>query len=92
MERKLYNVRIGAQAINWVNDDMHDLDFNSAVRVGLFTVPGDGCIDYPSIMDVLEKNNYQGWLVVEAEQNALYFNPFEYARKSREYLKNIAGI
>jgi len=70
----------------------HNLDFNSGVRVGLFTVPGDGCIDFVPIIDLLEKNGYQGWLVVEAEQNALYFNPLTYAKIAREYLRNITGI
>lgn len=70
----------------------HGLDFNSAVRVGVFTVPGDGCIDFEAVMDVLESSDYQGWLVVEAEQNPLYADPLVYSKKAREYLRSITGM
>ena len=40
-----------------------------AVMEGIFTVPGDGSIDYPAILRVLAEAGYSGWLVVEAEQD-----------------------
>jgi len=69
-----------------------NMDFNSAVRVGVFTVPGDGCIDFTTIMDILARNDYQGWMIIEAEQNPDYADPYEYAKKAREYLRRITGL
>ena len=63
-----------------------DLSFRAAFLEGAFTVPGDGCIDYKPLFDVLKKNNYSGWLVVEAEQDPKKANPLEYAIKGYKYL------
>lgn len=68
------------------------IDFNSSVRINIFTVPGDGCIDYRPIVKILADHDYQGWLIVEAEQNPKYANPLEYARKAKAYLAAIAGL
>lgn len=54
--------------------------FLNAVLAGVFTVPGDGCVDYPSIFKVLKDNHYtEGWLVVEAEQDPSVAHPLTYA-------------
>ena len=63
-----------------------DLSFRSAFLEGAFTVPGDGCIDYKPLFDELKKNDYSGWLVVEAEQDPKKANPFEYAKIGYKYL------
>ncbi len=63
-----------------------DLSFREAFLEGAFTVPGDGCIDYKPIFNLLKKNNYSGWLVVEAEQDPNKANPFEYAKIGYKYL------
>ena len=63
-----------------------DLSFRAAFLEGAFTVPGDCCIDYKPLFDVLKKNNYSGWLVVEAEQDPKKANPLEYAIKGYKYL------
>ena len=63
-----------------------DLSFRDAFLEGAFTVPGDGCIDYKPLFDILKKNNYQGWLVVEAEQDPKKANPLEYAIKGYKYI------
>ena len=68
------------------------LAFQKGVRKGTFTVPGDGVIDFRPIFDILEKHNYKGWMVVEAEQDPAIANPFEYAVKGRKYIKETAGI
>lgn len=68
------------------------LSFLQGVRMGAFTVPGDGCIDFVPIFDVLAKAGYQGWLLVEAEQDPAVANPFEYAVKARAYIREKAGI
>ena len=63
-----------------------NLSFRAAFLEGAFTVPGDGCIDYEPLFEVLKKNNYSGWLVVEAEQDPAKANPFEYAKIGYKYL------
>ena len=67
-----------------------DLSFRHAFLEGAFTVPGDGCIDYKPILNELKKNNYNGWLVVEAEQDPKKANHFEYAKKGYAYLSKKA--
>jgi len=57
-----------------------NLSFLHAVLNGTFTVPGDGCVDYPSIFAVLKESNYEGWLVVEAEQDPSIAHPLTYAK------------
>ncbi len=64
-----------------------DLSFREAFLEGAFTVPGDGCINYKPIFNLLKKNNYSGWLVVEAEQDPKKANPFEYAKIGYKYIK-----
>ena len=66
-----------------------DLSFRDAFLEGAFTVPGDGCIDYKPLFEILKKKDYSGWLVVEAEQDPKKANPLEYAIKGFNYLKKI---
>lgn len=68
------------------------LSFLQGVRKGAFTVPGDGCIDFKPIFDELEKADYKGWLLVEAEQDPAIANPYEYAVKARKYIKSLLGF
>ena len=68
------------------NSLKNDLSFRGAFLEGAFTVPGDGCIDYKPLFDVLKKINYSGWLVVEAEQDPAKANPLEYAKIGYNYL------
>ncbi|NDL01064.1 myo-inosose-2 dehydratase [Photorhabdus bodei] len=64
--------------------------FLDAVLSGVFTVPGDGCVDYPAIFQVLKKQNYKGWLVVEAEQDPAVAHPFTYATMGYNNLRKFA--
>jgi inosose dehydratase len=64
----------------------NDLSFRGAFLEGAFTVPGDGCIDYKPLFDILKAKDYSGWLVVEAEQDPAKANPFEYAKIGYKYL------
>ncbi len=66
--------------------------FLESVVEGVFTVPGDGAINFGPIFRALADANYQGWLMVEAEQDAAKANPLEYARKGRAYIRATAGI
>ena len=66
--------------------------FLQGVRKGTFTVPGDGVIDFEPIFNVLAENNYEGYVLVEAEQDPAIANPFEYAVKARKYIAEKAGL
>ena len=65
------------------------ISFLNAVLSGIFTIPGDGCIDFKSISKSIEFSEYSGWVIVEAEQDPSKANPFEYAMRSRKYLNKI---
>ena len=60
--------------------DKSNESFLDAVLKGAFTVPGDGNINFKEIVEVLAQNNYQGWFIVEAEQDPAKANPLEYAK------------
>jgi inosose dehydratase len=66
--------------------------FLKAVKEGVFTVPGDGSIDFAPVFQALKKAKYSGWWVVEAEQDPAKANPLEYAIKARAYIKEKAGV
>ena len=68
------------------------LSFLQGVRMGTFTVPGDGAIDFAPIFDVLAETGYEGYVLVEAEQDPAIANPFEYALKARKYIAEKAGL
>lgn len=61
-----------------------DCSFLDAVLDGVFTVPGDGCIDYAGVFAALHKVAYSGWAVVEAEQDPSVAPPFRFARLGYE--------
>ena len=68
------------------------LSFLDGVRLGTFTVPGDGCIDFDPIFKVLEVSGYEGYMMVEAEQDPAKANPLEYAIKARKYIAEKTGL
>lgn len=68
------------------------LSFLDGVRMGTFTVPGDGCIDFAPIFKVLEQTGYEGYMLVEAEQDPAKANPLEYAKKARRYIAEQTGL
>jgi len=63
--------------------------FLAGVIKGVFTVPGDGMIDFHPIMEAIIESGYEGWIVVEAEQDPGKANPFEYALKGRRYIEQL---
>lgn len=69
-----------------------NLSFLESVIEGVFTVPGDGVIDFRPIFQTLADAGYEGWLIVEAEQDPHKANPLDYARKARKYLRDVAGV
>jgi inosose dehydratase len=66
--------------------------FLRAVREGVFTVPGDGCIDFEPLFRTLADAGYAGWMVVEAEQDPAKANPLEYAIRARRFLREKTGV
>ena len=66
--------------------------FLKGVRKGTFTVPGDGDVDFAPIFDIIEKSGYEGYVVVEAEQDPAAANPLEYAMKARKYIAEKTGL
>lgn len=58
-----------------------DMSFMAAVMEGIFTVPGDGTVDFLALLKPLAARGYEGWLVVEAEQDPAKAHPLRYATK-----------
>ena len=69
-----------------------NMSFLDGVRAGMFTVPGDGDVDFEPIFDIVNASNYDGWYIVEAEQDPAKANPLEYAIKARKYIREKAHI
>jgi sugar phosphate isomerase/epimerase len=63
----------------------NDASFNSAVREGMFTVPGDGDIDFSEFGNFIRSSGYSGWVVVEAEQDPAKAAPRKYTEKAYQY-------
>ncbi|MBZ9559391.1 MULTISPECIES: myo-inosose-2 dehydratase [unclassified Modicisalibacter] len=75
-----------------VLDDLHNRDksFLDGVLDGLFTVPGDGNVEFLPTLEHLRASGYQGWLVVEAEQDPEVAHPLTYARLGYRNLRRLA--
>ena len=68
-----------------------DTSFLDAVLAGVFTVPGDGCVDFAGVLEELGAAGYDGWLVVEAEQDPVKAPPVAYARLGFAQLRAAAA-
>jgi len=66
-----------------------DWSFLESVINGAFTVPGDGAIDFAALIDILDRNDYRGWLVVEAEQDPAVAPSYRYADMGYRHLSQI---
>ncbi len=70
-----------------------NLSFIEGVRRGVFAVPGDpeGIVDFPPVLREAAKAGYQGWLVIEAEQDSAVRNPLFYQTMGYRALKEMAA-
>ncbi|MGF2034187.1 MAG: myo-inosose-2 dehydratase [Nostoc sp. CmiVER01] len=69
--------------------------FLGSIKNGIFTVPGDtkeGAIEFKPILNELANANYEGWLIVEAEQDPNKTNPLKNALIARSYLRDVTGL
>jgi inosose dehydratase len=67
-----------------------DQSFLRSVLDGIFTVPGDGQVDFTTILKIFHDAGYAGWLVVEAEQDPAKAHPLTYATMGYKNLKKFA--
>lgn len=67
-----------------------DASFMQAVLDGVFTMPGDGVIDFPALLSILHTAGYAGWLVCEAEQDPAKATPLTYAKMGFSNLSRFA--
>ncbi|WP_135210428.1 myo-inosose-2 dehydratase [Vitreimonas flagellata] len=65
--------------------------FLDGVLAGMFTVPGDGGIDFAAVMQALKRMDYSGWIIIEAEQDPALANPRTYAELGLATLKREAA-
>ena len=79
---------VRAEVLDTVDRDRDS--FLDCVLRGVFTVPGDGMIDYHAVMQALADKEYEGWVIVEAEQDPAVADPYEYACIGYQALKRAA--
>ena len=65
--------------------------FLRGVLGGMFTVPGDGDLDFTPLMQALAQQGYAGWIIVEAEQDPAVANPKSYAAIGLQTLRREAA-
>jgi inosose dehydratase len=63
--------------------------FLDSVVAGVFTVPGDGIVDFEAALGPLRGAGYAGWMIVEAEQDPARAEPLSYARKGYAHLRGV---
>lgn len=73
--------------LDWARKN--DVSFNSSVRKGIFTVPGDGNVDFSGIRKSIRSSGYSGWVVVEAEQDPAKAPPRLFTERACQYVQNL---
>lgn len=95
---KKYPNRIGHVHLKDVRNDVvkkattEKWSFLRSVREGVFTVPGDGDVDFDAVFHQLKEIGYEGWFLVEAEQDPAKANPFRYAKLARSFIAEKTGL
>ena len=65
-----------------------DSSFLNSVLNGVYTVPGDGDFNFPELFKMVSDNNFNGWVVVEAEQDPAKAHPLTYVTMGYENIKS----
>ena len=76
---------VRAEIMQRVRDE--DASFNAGVRAGMFTVPGDGALNFAPIARFVRDSGYRGWLVVEAEQDPANAPPLPAVRRAMRHVE-----
>ena len=77
----------------WEDVGPRRYSYVGSVIEGVFTVPGDGdMVDWDGIFDVIKNSSYEGWIVIEAEQDPHIYDPLEYAQKTRAFIREKLGL
>lgn len=90
---RVYHIHAKNIRIDIMRDVRSDgLSFLEGVRRGVFTVPGDpdGIIDFEPVLRIAADNGYEGWLVIEAEQDPLVRDPVIYQTMGLKALRQAA--
>lgn len=69
----------------------HGGSFLDSVLEGVFRIPGDGVVDFPAVLAALNTHHYDGWLIVEADQDVRRHQPAEHARGAFAYIARAAA-
>ena len=72
--------------------DRSKQSFLDAVALGAFTVPGDGSLDFGAIVKRFADHGYEGWFVVEAEQDPKISPPLAMAKKGHAELVRVMAL
>ncbi|MCI3922935.1 myo-inosose-2 dehydratase [Paenibacillus sp. TRM 82003] len=62
-------------------------DFVTAIRRGVFTLPGTGDLDFAPIVEELVARGYDGWAMLEGEQDPAAAPAYEFGQRAIEYLE-----
>lgn len=76
---------VRSAAMRQVRD--RDLSFNEGVRQGMFTVPGDGALDFGPLVRFVKDSGYRGWLIVEAEQDPAIAPPRDAVARAFDHIR-----
>jgi inosose dehydratase len=88
--RHMHLKDIRAEAVEKLHAE--GLSFEEGIQAGIFTVPGDGAIKtFPQMFEAIAAAGFDGWLIIEAEQNPAKANPLHYAKMARAYLRENLG-
>ena len=67
----------------------NDSSFLKAILDGIYTVPGDGNINFLPIIDLLQQSNYKGWVLVEAREDISTTSQSEHKKQAQDYLADL---
>lgn len=70
-----------------------NLSFLKGVTAGMFTTPGDGdAVDWDTFFSILDRHDFKGWIVVEAEQDPTKAHPLVYTMNARKFIREKVGF